>query len=315
MATGDYLRRKSAVMVGALESLLPTYDCTDGKNPIRSCGDLPQEAEVIRALSLLDDVFYPGYRSPCDPGQSVEEMVIERLDEAYDILYRQVRRALPLLGRDKYGEPDAASAPPAESEIRERAEEVVGELFVCIPDIRERLKKDVAAAYRGDPAARSHSEVILSYPGIRAITTHRVAHELYRMRVPMIPRLMSEYTHRLTGIEIHPGARIGESFFIDHGGGVVIGETTLIGARVRIYQSVTLGARSVKTDEAGLPHRLGKRHPTIEDDVVLYPGATILGGDTVVGRGAIIGGNVWLTRSVPPGVTVTQQNVEEICGA
>jgi serine O-acetyltransferase len=167
------------------------------------------------------------------------------------------------------------------------------------------LKLDVIAAYKGDPAAYSYSEIIISYPGLRAITTHRVAHELYLLDVPLIPRLMNEHTHRLSGIEIHPGAQIGESFFIDHGSGVVIGETTVIGNRVRIYQGVTLGARSVRTDEQGLPTRAGRRHPTIEDDVVIYPGATILGGDTVIGRGSTIGGNVWLTKSVPPNSTVS----------
>jgi serine O-acetyltransferase len=172
------------------------------------------------------------------------------------------------------------------------------------------LKLDVIAAYKGDPAARSYNEIILSYPGLRAITTHRVAHELYRLDVPLIPRLMTEQIHRTTGIEIHPGAQIGESFFIDHGTGTVFGETTVIGNRVRIYQGVTLGARSVVTNDDGLPVRGGQRHPTIEDDVVIYPGATILGGETVIGRGAVIGGNVWITRSVPPGATVSLKSAE-----
>ncbi|MBI3911568.1 MAG: serine acetyltransferase [Armatimonadetes bacterium] len=167
------------------------------------------------------------------------------------------------------------------------------------------LKLDVVAAYRGDPAALSYEEVILSYPVIRAITTHRVAHELYRLDVPIIPRQMNEWVHHRTGIDIHPGATIGQSFFIDHGTGVVIGETTEIGDRVKIYQGVTLGARSFPLDEHGMPIKGRKRHPTIEDDVVIYPGATILGGDTVIGRASVVGSNTWITRSVPPNTKVT----------
>jgi serine O-acetyltransferase len=154
---------------------------------------------------------------------------------------------------------------------------------------------DVEAAVAGDPAANSENEVILAYPSLAAISTHRVAHFLYERDVPLLPRIMSEYVHHRTGIDIHPGAKIGRSFFIDHGTGVVIGETTQIGDRVKLYQGVTLGALSVSRDMRGK-----KRHPTIEDDVTIYAGATILGGDTVIGRGSVIGGNVWLVRSVPP---------------
>lgn len=307
MTSREFIERKAAVMSRALEELTPSYDNSDGLNPIGSCCEAPSEAEVLRVLAMLDDVFYPGYRSTCDRSVPLETMVIERLDETYDILYRQVKRALPLRYRSKYDaeRPGTASEKLEDAVLSAEAERVMGEFFARIPAIREALKLDVIAAYKGDPAARSYSEIIVSYPGLRAITTHRVAHELYRLDVPLIPRIMTEFIHQRTGIEIHPGAQIGESFFIDHGTGVVIGETAVIGNRVRMYQGVTLGARSVKTDDAGLPHRTGKRHPTIEDDVVLYPGATILGGNTVIGRGAIIGGNVWLTHSVDPGVTVT----------
>jgi len=158
---------------------------------------------------------------------------------------------------------------------------------------------DAQAALDGDPAAANLEEVILTYPGFEAILTHRLAHELYLARVPYLPRALSEHAHSHTGIDIHPGARVGASFFIDHGTGVVIGETTVIGDRVKVYQGVTLGALSVKRTLSGV-----KRHPTIEDDVVIYSGATVLGGDTVVGRGSMIGGNVWLTRSVPPGSSI-----------
>jgi serine O-acetyltransferase len=169
------------------------------------------------------------------------------------------------------------------------------ELIQALPDIRAKLQLDVRAALDGDPAANSENEVILAYPSIAAITVHRLAHFLYQRQVPLLPRIMSEFIHHRTGIDIHPGATIGDSFFIDHGTGVVIGETTEIGARAKIYQGVTLGALSVSREMRG-----HKRHPTIEDDVTIYAGATILGGDTVIGRGSVIGGNVWVVGAVPP---------------
>ena len=312
MTSREFIQQKAAVMGRALDELSPTYDCQNGANPIAVCGELPSDAEVLRVLALLNDVFYPGYRSAWNASDPLETLVIERLDEAYDILYRQVKRALPLRSKTKYlRECDAGAGPEwTEAALTAEAERVVGVFFERLPRVREMLKLDVMASYKGDPAAYSYSEIILSYPGLRAITTHRVAHELYLLDVPLIPRLMNEHIHARTGIDIHPGARIGECFFIDHGTGVVIGETTLIGNRVRIYHGVTLGARSVKVDSAGAPVRTGKRHPTIEDDVVIYPGATILGGDTVIGQGAVIGGNVWLLKSVPAQTTVmlTREN-------
>jgi len=167
--------------------------------------------------------------------------------------------------------------------------------------LREKLSKDVEAAYAGDPAAAGYDEIVLSYPSIRALAVHRIAHELYGQGVPLLPRIMSEYAHDRTGIDIHPGATIGEHFFIDHGTGVVIGETAVIGNRVRLYQGVTIGAASLR-DASQLRGR--KRHPTIEDDVTVYAGATILGGETVIGQGSVIGGSVFLTESVPPGSRV-----------
>ncbi len=175
------------------------------------------------------------------------------------------------------------------------ASEIVRDLLKKIPEIRTRVDRDVKAAFRGDPASRSPEEIILSYPGVEAIMVHRIAHELWVREVAMIPRMMSEAVHATTGIDIHPGAVIGDSFFIDHGTGVVVGETAVIGDNVKIYQGVTLGALSVRKELANR-----KRHPTIEDEVTIYAGATILGGGTVVGRGSVIGGNVWLTESVPP---------------
>jgi serine O-acetyltransferase len=183
----------------------------------------------------------------------------------------------------------------------QRAEDALKHLIVSLPDIRAVLLQDITAAFEGDPAAQSMDEIVLSYPCIEAIATHRVAHLLYDLDVPIIPRIMSERAHSRTGIDIHPGAKIGPRFFIDHGTGVVIGETATIGRNVKLYQGVTLGALSFPLDEKGNPVKGIKRHPDIEDDVIIYANATILGGDTVIGKGAVIGGNTWITKSVPPG--------------
>jgi serine O-acetyltransferase len=188
-----------------------------------------------------------------------------------------------------------------------RAEKALIKLVESLPEIRAMLLKDVKAAYAGDPAATCLEEIILSYPCIEAIATYRIAHLLYSLDVPLVPRIMSEHAHSRTGIDIHPGASIEPGFFIDHGTGVVIGETTTIGRNVRIYQGVTLGALS-PFDNQGRPRRGMKRHPDIEDEVIIYANATILGGKTVIGKGAIIGGNTWITRSVPAGAKVYKDN-------
>jgi serine O-acetyltransferase len=186
---------------------------------------------------------------------------------------------------------------------QERGQQEAIRFLERLPEIRKTLTTDVQAAYDGDPAAKTIDEVVISYPGVLAITVHRIAHQLWQQEIPLLPRVISEHAHSVTGIDIHPGATIGSSFFIDHGTGVVIGETTEIGERVRIYQGVTLGALSLPKDEVEqLRHE--KRHPTIEDDVTIYAGATILGGETVIGRSSVIGGSVWITSSVPPGTKV-----------
>lgn len=190
------------------------------------------------------------------------------------------------------------------TECRDKANDITINLMKRLPEIRDKLHKDIQAAYTGDPAALTTEEILLSYPSIDAISIYRIAHVLYEHEVPIIPRIMTEYAHQKTGIDIHPGARIGEYFFIDHGTGVVIGETCVIGDNVKLYQGVTLGAKSFPLDENGNPIKGVKRHPNIEDNVVIYAGATILGGDTVIGHDSIIGGNVWLTHSVPPYSTV-----------
>ena len=192
-----------------------------------------------------------------------------------------------------------------ERRCSERAENLTRAFLARLPDVMVLLGQDVHAAYEGDPAAKSPGETILCYPGVFAITNHRIAHELYKLGVPVIPRIISEDAHSATGIDIHPGARIGKKFFIDHGTGVVIGETTIIGDRVRIYQGVTLGAKSFPLDEKGNPIKGIDRHPIIEDDVIIYAGATILGRITIGAR-SVIGGNVWLTESVPPDSSISQ---------
>ena len=190
---------------------------------------------------------------------------------------------------------------------RKDAEDLAAQLAASIPSIRDAIYKDVEAAFAGDPAAKSREEVILSYPAVEAITIHRVAHKLWSLGVPLIPRMMSEVAHTRTGIDIHPGATIGEYFFIDHGTGVVIGETTVIGSRVKLYQGVTLGAASVKKEEAN-----AKRHPTLEDEVTVYANATILGGKTVIGKGSVIGGNVFIIKSVSPGSRVYNKEADYV---
>lgn len=189
---------------------------------------------------------------------------------------------------------------PECTQCKDKANSIAIRFLESLPEIRRLLNTDIQAAYDGDPAARSTEEILLAYPSIEAVSVHRIAHLLYGMGVPLIPRIMSEFAHQATGIDIHPGATIGEYFFIDHGTGVVIGETCTIGQHVKIYQGVTLGAKSFTLDEHGNPVKGVKRHPDIGDGVVIYAGATILGGDTVIGRDSVIGGNVWLTHSVPP---------------
>ncbi len=258
---------------------------------------LPNRRAVIDALNHIKSAIYLGFYStrPLDQS-SLRFRISEHLYPAYDILSDQIHRAVTY--HDTYHE----RRPPRP---REWSEQVVIRLFQQLPTIRALLNKDVRAAYRGDPAAKSVEEVVFSYPAIEAITIYRIAHVLYAEGVPMIPRIMSEYAHSNTGIDIHPGAQIGESCFSDHGTGTVIGETCVIGNNVKLFHGVTLGALSLpRTEEANLA-RGRKRHPTIEDDVIIYSGATILGGETVIGRGSIIGGNVWLTESVPPGTKIT----------
>lgn len=189
-------------------------------------------------------------------------------------------------------------------------EEVTEAFFARLPQVAELLRTDLEAAYQGDPAATSEEEILYAYPSFEAVSIYRMAHVLYELRVPMLPRMMTEHAHQNTGIDIHPGATVGSHFFIDHGTGVVVGETCIIGDRVKLYQGVTLGAKSFELDEEGNPVKGVKRHPRIGNRVVIYAGATILGGTTYVGDGAVIGGNVWLTHSVEPGTVVTNSGIK-----
>ncbi len=276
-------------LAAIVEDILGSYAELGGINHIEGA-NLPSRQSVERIVEVLESLVFPGFRAEETidlPG--MRYIIGEKVSAVSRALAAEVEKSLRYTCRQR-------SDCERDEDCAGEAGEIVCELLRGIPEIRRRVDRDVKAAFRGDPAARSPEEVILSYPGVEAILVHRIAHELWVRNVAMIPRMMSEYIHGKTGIDIHPGAVIGDSFFIDHGTGVVVGETTVIGDNVKLYQGVTLGALSVQKELANK-----KRHPTIEDEVTIYAGATILGGSTVVGRGSIIGGNVWLVESVPPG--------------
>jgi serine O-acetyltransferase len=293
-------------LAAAVEGILDSYTRHGNINHLEATA-LPSKSRVSQLLDQLMDLVFPGYYGEHNLDELTSSYVVgERCARLFRDLSLTCARAFRAesdpqgdLVTTAPGTPNASRSPQL---LELRASEAALKQLEAIPRVRDVLATDVQATLQGDPAASSAEEIILSYPGVQAITSHRIAHELYLLGVPMLPRMMSEVTHSRTGIDIHPGATIGPSFLIDHGTGVVMGETTEIGARVRVYQGVTLGALSVRggREEA----RGKKRHPTIEDDVTLYAGATILGGDTVIGRGSTIGGNVWLTHSVAPGTTV-----------
>jgi serine O-acetyltransferase len=264
--------------------------------------ELPSREALATIVSELRGALFPMRLGPPDLRQESEDYFVgHTLDQALHALLAQVRLELGYHGRFA-GEP---ASPP-----EERALEIVREFAAALPAVRELLDNDVLAAYRGDPAARSVDEVLVCYPGLHAVIHHRLAHRLHVLGVPLIARIVAELAHGDTGIDIHPGARIGSHFFIDHGTGVVIGETAIIGDNVRIYQAVTLGAKRFEADADGALHKGSPRHPIVEDDVVIYAGATVLGRITI-GRGSSIGGNVWLTRSVPPGSHVAQATARD----
>jgi len=262
--------------------------------------DLPSIETITGVLNDLMAVLFPSFFGNTKLTKSnIKYFLGDTLYSLYTRLVEEVDKSLRYVCR-------RIKECPTDI-CKDRAQVVAKELLETIPNIRKLLAGDVQAAYAGDPAAKSAAEIIMSYPCVFAIATYRIAHELYVRGVPTIPRIMSEYAHSRTGIDIHPGARIGKNFFIDHGTGVVIGETTVIGDNVRIYQGVTLGGQSFSRNEIS-KLRGKKRHPTIEDGVIIYAGATILGGKTLVGEGTVVGGNVWITSSIPSNTTVTLES-------
>jgi len=264
---------------------------------------LPSRDKLIDVVERLKAVLFPGYFGLSEmSADNVRFHIGALLDSIRRDLREQIKRGLCFACADPTGE----KCPSCE----QTAQQYTDAFLARLSDIRHLLGTDVQAAYEGDPAATSPDEAIFCYPGVQAITYHRLAHELHRLAVPLIPRIISEHAHSVTGIDIHPGATIGERFFIDHGTGVVIGETCVIGRNVRLYQGVTLGAKSFPLDDEGKPIKGIARHPLVEDDVIVYSGATILGRVTL-GKGSVIGGNVWLTESVPPGSRVTQAQAAE----
>jgi len=278
-----------------VREIAKTYEGDTGINFI-DVSNLPVRDKILQILDLLTEILFPGYTGKRTVTKSnIDYIVIDILYHICTELTEQIERAYKY--RCRMEKCDTG-------DCRKMAEDATQHLLTQLPKVREQLKGDVGAAFDGDPAAKSYEEIVISYPCIVAIATYRIAHELYLKEVPLIPRIMTECAHAKTGIDIHPGARIGRNFFIDHGTGVVIGETTIIGDNVKLYQGTTLGALSFPKDERGRIIKGGKRHPTIEDNVTIYAEATIL-GDVTIGKGAVIGGNVWIKESVPAGVTVT----------
>ena len=253
---------------------------------------LPSRESVVQIIEILQEIIFPGYfgKKGLDT-HSIRYHIGDSLESAYEMLFREIYRGI------RHGCQLSETICTHCEDIAEN--QTIG-LLERIPEIRNALARDVEAAYDGDPAAKGYDEIIFSYPCVFAIMVYRLAHELCLQGIPLLPRIMTEHAHSKTGIDIHPGAKIGKYFFIDHGTGVVVGETTEIGNNVKLYQGVTLGALSFPKDAEGRLIRGKKRHPTIENNVVIYAGATVLGGDTVIGEGSVIGGNVWLTHSVPP---------------
>jgi serine O-acetyltransferase len=264
--------------------------------------ELPSRQAIGEIIESLRSVLFPGYFGFSElTEESLRFHVGSTLDHIRRDLQEQIKRGLCF---------SCEEGPGCVTVCDKKARELTGEFLRKLPVVQRILALDVRAAFEGDPAAANPDEVIFCYPGILAITSYRLAHELYRLGVPIIPRMITEAAHGATGIDIHPGATIGERFFIDHGTGVVIGETCIIGSRVRIYQGVTLGAKSFQLDGEGKPVRGIDRHPIVEDDVTIYSGATILGRVTI-GCGSVIGGNVWLVHGVPPGSRITQAHTRE----
>ncbi len=280
------------ILTASVEKISENYDNSEILM-LSDEGALPDRNAVIDIIKDLRDVMFPGYFTGIvTEGAPAEYYVGSLLCDIYDSLYIQVKRGLSY--KKKKSLSDVA--------VERMTEDICNAFFERLPALQNTLLKDVEAGFNGDPAAKSREEVICSYPGFFAIFVYRIAHELYNYGVPFIPRIMTEYAHGKTGIDINSGATIGEYFFIDHGTGVVVGETTVIGNNVKLYQGVTLGALSTRS---GQKLSGKKRHPTVEDNVTIYAGATILGGETVIGEGSVVGGNTFITSSVGKNVKVS----------
>ncbi|MFB4391685.1 MULTISPECIES: serine O-acetyltransferase EpsC [unclassified Pseudomonas] len=292
-------------IVSGLRSAREQWRTRNGRSSGEQGGrELPSREAVQHILEQLCGALFPMRLGPVDLREESEDFYVgHTLDAALTALLGQARLELRYAARQTKADLAGVDA---------HALKLIQGFAAALPQLRVLLDTDVLAAFQGDPAARSVDEVLLCYPGILAIIHHRLAHHLYQAGLPLLARISSELAHSATGIDIHPGAQIGPSFFIDHGTGVVIGETAIIGERVRIYQAVTLGAKRFPSDESGTLHKGLARHPIVEDDVVIYAGATILGRITI-GKGSTIGGNVWLTRSVPADSNITQANLQLDC--
>lgn len=288
-------------IVSQLRATREQWRAQNGREKEKGCRELPSRHRIRETLEFLSGAIFPMRLGPSDLRKESEDFYVgHTLDRALNALHEEVLlelRYMARLGGDKGAEHTAT------------ATQIVQGFADSLPSLRRRLDDDVMAAFYGDPAARSVDEVLLCYPGVHAVIYHRIAHYFYQAGAGLVARIIAELAHSDTGIDIHPGAQIGEGFFIDHGTGVVIGETAIIGNRVRLYQAVTLGAKRFPADEKGHLEKGLPRHPIVEDDVVIYAGATILGRITV-GKGSIIGGNVWLTCSVPPESNITQANIQ-----
>ncbi len=288
-------------IVTQLRATREQWRAQNGREREKGCRELPSRHRIRETLELLSGAIFPMRLGPSDLRKESEDFYVgHTLDRALNALHEEVLLELRYMARlngDKTSEHQAA------------ATRIIQGFADDLPSLRRRLDGDVMAAYYGDPAARSVDEVLLCYPGVHAVIYHRIAHYFYQVGAGLVARIIAELAHSDTGIDIHPGAQIGEGFFIDHGTGVVIGETAIIGNRVRLYQAVTLGAKRFPADEKGHLEKGLPRHPIVEDDVVIYAGATILGRITV-GQGSVIGGNVWLTCSVPAQSNITQANIQ-----
>ena len=291
---------RSQSLEAVLDRLVESYGGPEEINSLETWA-LPNRRAVIDAFSHLQHLFFLGYFSTRRLGpQNLRMALAEHLMPAQEILCEQIHRATMWQDRDKG---------PDNCRPEGWCQDVVQRLLEDLPEIRRQLHGDVVAAFTNDPAAQSVEEIVFSYPGILALAAYRVAHRLFVAGVPLIPRILTEFAHTRTGIDIHPGAKIGERCFVDHGTGVVIGATSDIGDDCKIYQGVTLGALSVRPESNRIAPK--KRHPTLGNRVTVYAGSTILGGDTVVGDDSIIGGNVWLTSSVPPGSKIYRRQTED----